>query len=400
MRSRSFLLFPILFVLLALTSWYFYDGIWRAPVVDRQSNKTTSDIAPVAATSSFSLAETMVNHLLHLGTLLTKDAELITYALAAAFGLLMMIVALKIARPGKRQGAEAMLRLLKEEKEKAENMARLKAEFLNQVSHELRTPLAVIIGYLECLTDGLYGNVNPKHQDILRIVATQSGHLRNMIDQILIYSRLEASKQPLRTEEFSPASVLIDLRDTFEFLCRQKGLQLAWQLPHSTGFMRGDPTRFKDIASNLLQNAVKYTDSGSITVLLNESTVTHSIVLEVRDTGIGISQAAIGTIFDPFTQVHKTSTENSRGGIGLGLSIIKRHVEQMRGSVSVASELGGGSTFTVVLPRYYRTQGSKYRLWQVLNASYVFLRTASAKVQATYNKRLKDPPSDRAGVVS
>jgi signal transduction histidine kinase len=231
-----------------------------------------------------------------------------------------------------------MLALLKEEKEKAENLARLKSEFLNQVSHELRTPLAVIIGYIECLTDGLYGQVENRHQDILQIVAKQSAHLKNMIDQILIYSRLEASKQPLRIEEFSPVNVLLDLRDTFDFLCAQKGLQLKWELPRKAPEMKNDPQRFKEIASNLLQNAVKYTDQGLIVVTLHDSKVPDNIVLEVSDTGVGIPTNALSSVFDPFIQVHKTSTEHSRGGIGLGLSIVKKHVEQMNGKIIVQRE--------------------------------------------------------------
>jgi signal transduction histidine kinase len=186
----------------------------------------------------------------------STDKELIIYAGAAFFGLFMMVLAIKNSAPVGPRTAEAMLALLKEEKEKAENLARLKSEFLNQVSHELRTPLAVIIGYIECLTDGLYGQVENRHQDILQIVAKQSAHLKNMIDQILIYSRLEASKQPLRIEEFSPVNVLLDLRDTFDFLCAQKGLQLKWELPRKAPEMKNDPQRFKEIASNLLQNAV------------------------------------------------------------------------------------------------------------------------------------------------
>jgi light-regulated signal transduction histidine kinase (bacteriophytochrome) len=115
-----------------------------------------------------------------------------------------------------------------------------------------------------------------------------------------------------------------------------------------------DPERFKEIASNLLQNAVKYTDRGSITVTFKESKSTNSVVLEVSDTGVGIPPGAVGNIFEPFIQVHKTSTENSRGGIGLGLSIVKKHTEQMQGHVSVVSDLSKGSTFKVIFPSLLR----------------------------------------------
>jgi signal transduction histidine kinase len=305
------------------------------------------------------LTDAIGNNLIYVSRLVSTDKELIIYAGAAFFGLFMMVLAIKNSAPVGPRTAEAMLALLKEEKEKAENLARLKSEFLNQVSHELRTPLAVIIGYIECLTDGLYGQVENRHQDILQIVAKQSAHLKNMIDQILIYSRLEASKQPLRIEEFSPVNVLLDLRDTFDFLCAQKGLQLKWELPRKAPEMKNDPQRFKEIASNLLQNAVKYTDQGLIIVMLHDSKVPDVIVLEVSDTGVGIPTHAVSSVFEPFIQVHKTSTEHSRGGIGLGLSIVKKHIEQMNGKITVESELGKGSKFKITFPRNYQNRGRR-----------------------------------------
>lgn len=332
--------------------------------------------------------EAIGNNLIYISRLVSADKELIIYAGAAFFGLFMMVLALKNPNPARPRTADAMLALLKEEKEKAENLARLKSEFLNQVSHELRTPLAVIIGYIECLTDGLYGQVENRHHDILQIVAKQSAHLKNMIDQILIYSRLEASKQPLRIEEFSPVNVLLDLRDTFDFLCAQKGLQLKWELPRTAPGMKNDPQRFKEIASNLLQNAVKYTDQGLIVVMLHESKMPDIIVLEVSDTGVGIPANALSSVFDPFIQVHKTSTEHSRGGIGLGLSIVKKHIEQMNGQIAVESELGKGSTFKITFPRHYQNRRQRrYKFLSMLMRPFskarptgLFLHNTSASM--------------------
>src|SRR6185436_20834958 len=153
------------------------------------------------------------------------------YGAIAAFGILMMGLAIGSASSNAKSKTNAQLTLLKQEKEKAENLARLKAEFLNQVSHELRTPLAVIIGYIECITDGLYGEIENKHQEILQVVAKQSSHLKNMIDQILIYSRLEAGKQPVRIEELQLSKIISEMKDTFDFLCRQKGIEMRWEIP-------------------------------------------------------------------------------------------------------------------------------------------------------------------------
>ncbi len=343
--------------------------------------------------------EAIGNNLIYISRLVSADKELIIYAGAAFFGLFMMVLALKNPNPARPRTADAMLALLKEEKEKAENLARLKSEFLNQVSHELRTPLAVIIGYIECLTDGLYGQVENRHHDILQIVAKQSAHLKNMIDQILIYSRLEASKQPLRIEEFSPVNVLLDLRDTFDFLCAQKGLQLKWELPRTAPGMKNDPQRFKEIASNLLQNAVKYTDQGLIVVMLHESKMPDIIVLEVSDTGVGIPANALSSVFDPFIQVHKTSTEHSRGGIGLGLSIVKKHIEQMNGQIAVESELGKGSKFKITFPRNYQNRRQRrYKFLSMLMRPFskarptgLFLHNTSASM-AEPVKRARDLP--------
>lgn len=363
MRSRHLL--TVILVLSCTSAW------WYLLVPQPQILSSRSTVSPLSGAPRFNggiverrlvpplraeFTEAIGTNLIYISRLVSADKELIIYAGAAFFGLFMMVLALKNPNPARPRTADAMLALLKEEKEKAENLARLKSEFLNQVSHELRTPLAVIIGYIECLTDGLYGQVENRHHDILQIVAKQSAHLKNMIDQILIYSRLEASKQPLRIEEFSPMNVLLDLRDTFDFLCAQKGLQLKWELPRTPPVMKNDPQRFKEIASNLLQNAVKYTDQGLIVVMLHDSKMPDTIVLEVSDTGVGIPANAISSVFDPFIQVHKTSTEHSRGGIGLGLSIVKKHIEQMNGKIAVESELGKGSKFKITFPRSYQNR--------------------------------------------
>jgi signal transduction histidine kinase len=302
--------------------------------------------SPAPETSPSSLADRLLK-------LLANNKEFVVYGGIASFGILMMGLAIGSASSNPKNETDKQLELLKQEKEKAENLARLKAEFLNQVSHELRTPLAVIIGYIECITDGLYGQVEAKHQEILKVVAKQSSHLKNMIDQILIYSRLEAGKQPVRIEDLQLTKILSDMKETFDFLCKQKGLDMRWEIPKDSLSIRSDLTRVKEVISNLLQNAVKYTDHGSVTVRVVKVTTKDSIVVEVEDTGMGISEHHLASIFEPFMQAHKTSSENSRGGIGLGLSIVKKHLEQIKGTIDVESELGKGTKFRVNLPRSY-----------------------------------------------
>jgi signal transduction histidine kinase len=344
------------------------------------------------------LSQKFESVLLYWSKVLTTNKEVFFYGAITFFGIIMMSLAIGSAASGPKEKADSLLEVLKREKEHAENLARVKAEFLNQVSHELRTPLAVIIGYVECLTDGLYGQINPKHQEILMVVGKQSSHLRDMIDQILIFSRLEASKQPLRIQEFCINSVLNDLRETFDFLCKQKGLELKWELPADAIIVRTDVDRIKEVVSNLLQNALKYTDRGSIAIRLRQSRP-NDIVLEVADTGIGIPDKFLTTIFDPFMQVHKTSTENSRGGIGLGLSIVKKHIEQIRGTITVESEVGKGSTFRIVLPRFYEQQEStRKQLLNLIKLPYSRMTTAALSKPTSVASgpgNAKDADSDR-----
>ena len=332
-----------------------------------------------------------------------NDRELLLYTSITGFGILMVILAISNAASTSRDTTTQLMDILRQDKEKAEHLAKLKSEFLNQVSHELRTPLAVILGYLECMTDGLYGEIEAKHREILQTVAKQSSHLKNMIDQILIYSRLESSKQPLRAQEFSVQTFCSDLGETFDFLSRQKGLEITWQVPQDLPALRTDLERLKEIFSNLLQNALKYTDSGSIRVSVANRPKSDLFVFEVADTGLGIPQHHLSSIFEPFIQVHKTSSGNSRGGIGLGLSIVKKHVEQLNGTIRVESQVGKGTTFTVTLPQLYQVASAQsWRALRRLKASLPFLARRSGRgdhssiARAQANVKKFPPPPRRA----
>jgi len=369
-----------------LAIFYWWLGPAAAMQIDLQSR------TPAKTTRPSTSALGPLQDRLHL---LGENHAVVVFGGIAAIGILMMGIAIGGASSTPKSQNDAQIAMLKQEKEKAENLAKLKAEFLNQVSHELRTPLAVIIGYIECITDGLYGEIENKHQEILQVVAKQSSHLKNMIDQILIYSRLEAAKQPLHIDNIPLDKLIADMRDTFDFLCRQKGLELYWELPHSPVEIRSDAVRVKEIISNLLQNAVKYTDQGSIIVRVSRLSESDSIAIQVEDSGMGIAEHQLPNIFDPFMQAHKTSSENSRGGIGLGLSIVKKHVEQIKGTISVSSELGRGSKFTVVLPRNFDKPLS-WGIWPFtrLKRKTPLIETFSAqKTNNTRKKRSETSPA-------
>jgi signal transduction histidine kinase len=348
MSLRSIALLIPFVLTLVVGAWILFEPGQASLPGDLKRPSVRESMGKQLSTKTSQVPQGVLNRI----TVLSRNKELLLYGSIAVFGILIMGAAIAGAKSTPKDKATSALEVLKQEKEKAEHVAKLKSEFLNQVSHELRTPLAVIIGYIECITDGLYGEIEAKHQEILQIVAKQSSHLKNMIDQILIFSRLEANKQPLRIEDFPVSKVFNDLRDTFDFLCKQKGLEIRWELSKEVDTLRTDPERLKELVSNLLQNAIKYTDRGVISVCLDPVN-SNAVRLDVSDTGIGIAHHHLAHIFDPFMQVHKTSSENSRGGIGLGLSIVKKHVDQLKGTVTVESELGKGTTFKILLPRLY-----------------------------------------------
>jgi signal transduction histidine kinase len=287
---------------------------------------------------------------------LNSNKDLWFYGGIALLGTVMTGLAIRTARkiPEEESEIQALLKDLREQKERAENLAQIKSEFLNHVSHELRTPLAVILGYLECIIDGLYGQIDSKHKEILTVVSRQSNDLKYMIDRLLIFSRLEAGKYHLKIEEFSIGQILGDLKPTYDFLTQQKGLHVIWDTPEEVPAIKSDRERFKEVINNLLQNALKYTEKGSISLGIRYLPAIDSVEVEVSDTGAGIPQAYLNTIFDPFVQVGKTSPQETKGGIGLGLSIVKKHVEHLKGTITVESEVAKGTTFRVTLPRIYR----------------------------------------------
>ena len=339
---------------------FLFTGIALSATADLHSaHGRDGAVTPARLPTPSELSSTFGNQMFRMAAYLLANRELLLYGAIAVFGAVMVVLVVASTSSPPQRRNDPVLEALRHEKEKAEHLARLKSEFLNQVSHELRTPLAVIIGYVECMTDGLYGQIEAKHQEILQVVAKQSTHLKNMIDQILIYSRLESNKQALRIEQMTLNKLLSDLAETFDFLCRQKGLELRLRVSDKLPVMESDAERLKEILSNLLQNAVKYTDHGSISMRVEHLLPADTLLFEISDTGIGIPQHYLATIFEPFIQVHKTPSGASRGGIGLGLSIVKRHVEQLKGTISVESEVAIGSSFRIVLPRHFEKRQSR-----------------------------------------
>lgn len=233
---------------------------------------------------------------------------------------------------------------------KAKEAARIRSEFLANVSHELRTPLNAIIGFSDMLLSGMSGELNPKqHHKIERL--RENGHrLLNLVNNVLDLTRIEARRVELITAPFSPRALCERLGGQMEALAVKQGLHFGIAIdPALPDQLLGDEQRIEQIVVNLLSNAFKFTERGSVTLRTQVHRAQQTWSLAVIDTGIGIPPHAKDVIFEEFRQLDGSSTRAFRG-TGLGLAIARNLVQIMGGQIEVQSELGVGSTFTVVLP--------------------------------------------------
>ncbi len=271
----------------------------------------------------------------------------------------------------------AQRRRLKERSAELEHLSfelaranRAKSEFLANVSHELRTPLAAIVGFVDLLRDGSYGELGPRMISPVERIQASAEHLQALVDQILDLAKLSAGRLDLHREPLSLRAFVIDVASEVEPLLIAKGLSLSLQVPATLPKLNTDPTHLRQILVNLLGNAVKFTASGGIIVrgsLVPDGAVTQYVrsaadrpllaaggswvALQVVDTGIGIAERDHGRIFEEFEQVSPGSRGDSeRRGTGLGLSITRRLARLLGGDITVESVPGTGSTFTCWLP--------------------------------------------------
>ncbi len=242
------------------------------------------------------------------------------------------------------------VRLFTEIREKSRQLelaSQHKSQFLANMSHELRTPLNAIIGYTEMMADGLYGAVSEKAQGVLERVQSNGRHLLGLINDVLDLSKIEAGQLTLTVEPYSVADMVATVLSATESLARAKKLELASAVAPGLPTGTGDARRLTQVLLNLVGNAIKFTDQGSVEV--RAAQVGNRFELSVVDSGPGIAPADQARIFDEFQQVDDTSTRK-KGGTGLGLSISRRIVELHGGRISVESEVGSGSTFKVSVP--------------------------------------------------
>jgi signal transduction histidine kinase len=244
---------------------------------------------------------------------------------------------------------EARTQRLQAVNDELEQANRLKSEFLATVSHELRTPLNVIMGYASMMKDGDAGPVTDEQCELLAAVHRYSKLQLDLITNVLDFSRLTSGKVSMRIERFSLRSVLQDLHALNTPRVTERNVDLVLDAPVDLPDLETDRVKLQEIVHNLIDNAVKFTESGSITVRAFTGLVRGHVIIEVADTGVGIPPEEIPHVFEEFRQVGESATRRT-GGVGLGLSIVKGLVGVLGGRIGVRSVVGLGSTFRVELP--------------------------------------------------
>lgn len=231
--------------------------------------------------------------------------------------------------------------------EEAESANRLKSDFLATLSHELRTPLHIIIGYADMLREGTLGSLTGGQSDALRQIKQAARGEVELIATMLDVSRLEAGKLPVYIQEIEPGKLIEEIKVEVAHALEQSGLDFQWRVAADLGPIRTDRAKLKVILRNLVDNAIKFTDAGTVTVGVFPQD--GGVVFSVQDTGEGIAPEVLPVIFDMFRQGDSSMTRR-HDGVGLGLYIVQRMLKLLGGTIKVESVLRQGSTFRVWIP--------------------------------------------------
>jgi signal transduction histidine kinase len=241
-----------------------------------------------------------------------------------------------------------LIRVQKALKEEAEQRNKGRKEVLDIVSHEFRTPLNLISGYAQALKSRTLGDVSQEQEQALAKIIRQSDNLLHLVSSILDLTRIEAGEFPLEQQEIRLPEYLQEMKLNHEVIL-DKPLALQWSFSSDLPTILSDKAKLTIILQNLINNAIKFTDQGSIQVSAQSRADGKAVEFEIKDTGVGIPEEALPIIFDKFRQVDSSITR-AHGGVGLGLHIVKAFTEMLGGTVAVKSELNRGSTFTLTLP--------------------------------------------------
>ena len=247
---------------------------------------------------------------------------------------------------------------------------RMKNDFLANVSHELRTPLNAIVGFVDLLREGVYGELSPRQVKPVERIEASANHLRHLVDQILDLAKMAAGRLDVHMEPLDVRPFILDVASEVESLVNEKNLSLSLVMGSALPKIRTDPSHLRQILVNLLGNAIKYTNEGSIVVktrvLLREPALGEGLPapvaalnndtgswlsIQVIDSGIGIPLSHQERVFEEFEQVDAGPRSDSPNrGTGLGLAISRRLARLLGGDLLLASQPGKGSTFTLWLP--------------------------------------------------
>jgi PAS domain S-box-containing protein len=243
---------------------------------------------------------------------------------------------------------------LHRDKESAEEANRAKSAFVARISHELRTPLHSILGFTSLLLKNSAGNLHRQDIDFLERIFSSAKDQLGLINSILDLSKVEAGRMDLQVEDVSVDAVIRDVVRQLEAERRNGNVEIVLRLPPSVKPVQADRQKLKQVLTNIVENALKFTKQGSVTIQLSASPATlEPLRIDVTDTGLGMPTEQIGEVFEPFRQLTPAENQPPKG-TGLGLSICRSLCDLMGYQLEVRSELGKGSTFTIFLTHTHR----------------------------------------------
>jgi signal transduction histidine kinase len=310
----------------------------------RQSGARTGVRALRVGVLTFSTTVVLRN-LANIGVLLPRELDLEPLGFSILLGAFAVIIV------GRMREREEQLTELNAKRRAAEEANKVKSAVLAHVSHELRTPLNAILGYTEMMLDSAEEAGDATLMTDLSHVRTASQHLLTLINSVLDISKIEAGKMSLESEPIEVNDLVDDVVGIVRPIVAKNGNTLALVVAPGIGAMVGDAMKLRQVLVNLLSNAAKFTSNGTVTldVRRKRTADADAVIFAVRDTGIGMTPEQVGRLFQPFEQA-TSDTSRQYGGSGLGLALSRRLCRLMRGDVTVESEPGIGSTFTVTLP--------------------------------------------------
>ena len=226
---------------------------------------------------------------------------------------------------------------------------KIKDGFVKSVSSELKTPLNVITGYTDMFREGLLGELTPIQEKAIETMARQAKELQGLISSVLLATNLEGEAVHAELHDLNSWEFLAELRTAYD-QPRAKNVKLIWDYPADLPTVLGHRSKLKHILGNLIDNALKFTDVGTVRISVRYLAAKKLLEFKIADSGVGIPATQVAAIFERFRQVESADAGMARGGFGLGLYVVKKFLDVLGGSIDVESHVGVGSTFTLRIP--------------------------------------------------